>query len=383
MAGKVKKKWKPDGSIHLEESYWEDKIEPMSKLGIDSPGPLMYPDIDSKFKKLSKYKSYGSVRIAEGNPKSDVDWKIYRASFIPSSAEYNPNASLKGPSGGQFSTAFAKTALEWEIYRAKQLPGPQDYYPKESLKDHSFRFSEARPKSDVEWMMYRAESIPGPAEYNLQNSSNGHGASAKLLGRFERGNYQTTLPDAIQYLHNTVNEKGPNQCREKGSLGFQPDSMKKTAPSFHFGAKTRQDRYDYALMCDDEKEWRMYQRKMLAKKKRREMTKKLKDMGEHKRMFGFDPLDLNFSIQVRNSKLKRVTNESKAWHNRRVETERNDGNDGKGRESGRSKKQRKRKKFKMQKSAMRNLSRPKHVKSLPSLSYHAAMMRLMEQKYSR
>ena len=63
--------------------------------------------------------------------------------------------------------------------------------------------------------------------------------------------------------------------------------MKKTAPSFHFGAKTRQDRYDYALMCDDEKEWRMYQRKMLAKKKRREMTKKLKDMGEHKRMFGF------------------------------------------------------------------------------------------------
>ena len=65
MPGKVKKKWKPDGSIHLEESHWEDKIEPMSKLGIDSPGPLMYPDIDSKFKKLSKYKSYGSVRIAE------------------------------------------------------------------------------------------------------------------------------------------------------------------------------------------------------------------------------------------------------------------------------------------------------------------------------
>eukprot|EP00944_MAST-04C_sp_MAST-4C-sp1_P012187 g12187.t1 len=63
---------KPDGSIHLEESYWEDKIEPMSKLGIDSPGPLKYPDIDSNFKKLSKYKSYGSVRIAEGNPKSDV-----------------------------------------------------------------------------------------------------------------------------------------------------------------------------------------------------------------------------------------------------------------------------------------------------------------------
>ena len=53
MAGKVKKKWKPDGSIHLEESHWEDKIEPMSKLGIDSPGPLMYPDIDSKFTKLS------------------------------------------------------------------------------------------------------------------------------------------------------------------------------------------------------------------------------------------------------------------------------------------------------------------------------------------
>ena len=159
MPGKTSKSGSQMGRSTQEESYWEDKIEPMSKLGIDSPGPLKYPDIDSNFKKLSKYKSYGSVRIAEGNPKSDVDWKIYRASFIPSSADYNPNASLKGPSGGQFSTAFAKTALEWEIYRAKQLPGPQDYYPKESLKDHSFRFSEARPKSDVEWMMYRAETL--------------------------------------------------------------------------------------------------------------------------------------------------------------------------------------------------------------------------------
>ncbi len=140
------------------------------------------------------------------------------------------------------------------------MPGPQDYYPKESLKDISFRFSEAKPKNDVEWKIYRASGIPGPADYNLQNSGSTSGASAKLLGRFERGNYQTTLPDAIQYSHTTINAKGPNQCREKGSLGFQPDSMKKTAPSFHFGAKTRQDRYDYGLMCDDEKEWRLLQR---------------------------------------------------------------------------------------------------------------------------
>ena len=109
------------------------------------------------------------------------------------------------------------------------------------------------------------------------------------------------------------------------------------------------------------------------------MTKKLKDMGEHKRMFGFDPLDLDFSIQVRNSKLNRMADESKAWHNRRVETEGKDRGGVKGRESGRYKRRRKRKKFKMQKTAMHNLSMPKHVKSLPSLSYHAAMMRLMEQ----
>jgi hypothetical protein len=75
---KTREKWKPDGSIHLEESYWDNKIEPMSILGRDSPGPMQYPDINSNFKNLSKYKSYGSVKIAEGNPKSDVDWKIYR-----------------------------------------------------------------------------------------------------------------------------------------------------------------------------------------------------------------------------------------------------------------------------------------------------------------
>ena len=61
---------------------------------------------------------------------------------------------MKGPSGGQFSTAYAKTPLEWIEYRAKQLPGPQDYYPRESLKENSFRFSEAKPKSDVGIMIF-------------------------------------------------------------------------------------------------------------------------------------------------------------------------------------------------------------------------------------
>ena len=376
-------KWKPDGSIHLEESYWDNKIEPMSILGIDSPGPLLYADIDSKFKKLSKYKSYGSVKIAEGNPKSDVDWKIYRASFIPSSADYNPNDSLKGPSGGQFSTAYAKTPLEWIEYRAKQLPGPQDYYPRESLKENSFRFSEAKPKSDVEWKIYRAASIPGPADYNLQNSGYASGASAKLLGRFERGNYQTTLPDAIQYSHTTINSKGPTQCREKGSLGFQPDSMKKTAPSFHFGAKTRQDRYDYGLMCDDEKDWRLLQRKMLAKKKRKKMKKRLEQMGDNKRMFGFDPLDLNFSQSVLNHKLNRLENETKAWHNNGHSHKRQQKSSESSRNDKRSRKKLRRKQFKKQRSSMENLSKPKYCKSLPSLSYHAAMMRVIEQNRQR
>ena len=132
--------WRPDGTIKDNAPYWKDSLRPpLSIQGVDSPGPQRYCATDP-FHKLSHYKHYGSVKIAEGNPKSDVEWAIYRASSLPSAADYNPNTSdFDSTSGGQFSTAFVPSSLDWETYRASQIPGPGDYYPRTSKKNAGFK----------------------------------------------------------------------------------------------------------------------------------------------------------------------------------------------------------------------------------------------------
>jgi hypothetical protein len=340
----------------------------MSILGVDSPGPQRYT-ASEPFRKLSNYKSYGAVKIAEGNPKSDVDWKIYQAAALPSSADYNPNNSdFDCTSGGQFSTAFVPSSLDWVIHRSRQIPGPGDYYPKDRRKNVSFKISEARPKSDVEWRIYRASSIPGPGEYDL-NPSGFRPNGARLLGRVTRGNYQTTLPNAVGYVHNTINHKGPNQCREEGAMGRQSNSEKKTGASFFFGSRTRQDRYDYELMCDDEKDWRMKQRKKLARKKHKEVNRKLEELGERSRHFGWDPLAMDGkpSKDMRQSRSTPSIILSEQ-HKTLVGNRKKPSFIGK-----------KKFAYKTQNRQVNFLSRPRYVKRLPTLSQHAALMRIIEQ----
>ena len=347
----------------------------MTILGVDSPGPHRYEPMRS-FDNLSQFKSYGAVKIATGNPKSDVDWAVYRSSSIPSAAEYNPNDSYSGPSGGQFSTAFVPGTLDWVEYFSKQIPGPGDYYPKDQKRKVGFKISSANPKSDVEWSIYRAKQIPGPGAYDLQDKCRPNGA--RVLGRFVRGgNTQTTLPDAIQYSHSTVNPHGPNQCREEGSIGKQSNSEKKTMPGFYMGAKTRQDKNDYLLMCDDEKEWRMEQRKKLARKKRRALNAKLETLGPRNRHFGWDPLKFempkdSFS-SARSQSAPSITTDlsSKslsAMHSMMSTLSKRSTFDGK-----------KRKTYKHQTLATNRLSKPTSIKRLPTLTPHAALMRLIEE----
>ena len=76
-------------------------------------------------------------------------WACYRASQIPGPGKYGA-PKLPGPGGGQFSTANPKSNLDWIIYRAGLTPGPNLLLPT-TLCQNGGRISEARPKSDLEW----------------------------------------------------------------------------------------------------------------------------------------------------------------------------------------------------------------------------------------
>jgi hypothetical protein len=65
-----------------------------------TPGPGDYSPLRIPYK--------GTVRMAPGHSKSDVDWEILRASQLPGPGEYSPLPPAPAP-GGKFSTAFPKS----------------------------------------------------------------------------------------------------------------------------------------------------------------------------------------------------------------------------------------------------------------------------------
>jgi len=107
-------------------------------------------------------------RIATGKPKSDVDWKIYRAKQIPGPGEYDSPADKL--SGGRFSMSSPKSDVEWVMLRASKIPGPGEYESKVSLPSGG-RFSTAKPKTDIEWKMLRASQVSDVVCFSARHCS--------------------------------------------------------------------------------------------------------------------------------------------------------------------------------------------------------------------
>jgi len=95
-------------------------------------------------------------------------------------------AGLPIPKGGRFNMSNPKSKVEWDIYRAKQvrpsrkdftvgghrsrlvllqLPGPADYGAPALPTPGGGRFSTANPKSQLDWVRYFAKDMPSPADY--------------------------------------------------------------------------------------------------------------------------------------------------------------------------------------------------------------------------
>lgn len=91
----------------------------------DEPAPHDY-DVNAAMTYLHASESKKGGVMAGRGPKSDLDWAIYTASFIPSPSEYMLPTTL-AQNGGRFGNAITKSALELAINRVKNDPAPHDY----------------------------------------------------------------------------------------------------------------------------------------------------------------------------------------------------------------------------------------------------------------
>ena len=81
---------------------------------------------------------------------------------------------LQSTGGGgttKISDADPKSEIDWIIYRAKQTPGPNAYLPK-MIPGASFtpKMAEGNPKSELDWVIYRSKQTPGPSDYDVSLS---------------------------------------------------------------------------------------------------------------------------------------------------------------------------------------------------------------------
>ena len=182
-------------SNHPNKVVWGQRQRWLEASG-PSPGPCT---ATSSTKGLSTHKSQPSVVIGGGMAKNDVEWSIYRASFIPSAQDYMlADEWRRGVGGGRFSKSKPKEFLDWVKYYGSQLPAPGDYEVKSGTTVGG-RFGASKPKNDVEWMIYRASALPGPGEYESERSSMVvqnivQKKGAILQGKIVQGNSRTVIP---------------------------------------------------------------------------------------------------------------------------------------------------------------------------------------------
>ena len=320
-----------------------------------SPGPITAVPTQQAAKVLSNVPGVPSVVIGGAKPKNDVDWKIYRASFIPSPADYMIKDEWTGKNGGgRFSTAFPKEHLDWVKYYASQIPAPGDYKIKgKTIKGG--RIPKSCPKNDVEWKIYRASFIPGPGKYdNMSSTSMAHTGAverkgAVFQGKVVKGNSRTIVPSNFTMFKHTTAGPSSLSCRTDSSVGRQVSSYQKTAPAFSFGSRTPAASI-FGLPPP-------------AKPKKRKYRKKKKKKSE---MIGYNPFN---RPKVQQTELMLKATESISS----LSSSRSDGelhNATRRLKGGRTSKT-----YIQQYRKCHKLSRPKYVAKLPHLDYeHYAKM---------
>jgi hypothetical protein len=150
--------------------------------------------------------------ISAGDPKSDLDYALYRSASMPAPDHYGIGLKSFGKNvpAGSFSTAYPKTTFEQVIFDAKQTPGPGTYKMPYS-KIAGTRIGLGNPKSDVDWKIYKAKQEPGPADYMipyLPSTSLGRFSTDKRRNLFEEADNKD-FPSANDYYPREVSSSVP------------------------------------------------------------------------------------------------------------------------------------------------------------------------------
>jgi hypothetical protein len=176
-----------------------------------SPGPADY-DLNK-----SSLHAGGATKISDANPKSYLDWIIYRSKQTPGPSDYGA-PDLPRKEGVRFSNVDLPTEIDIIAKRASQTPGPADYdLNKSSLHvGGACKISDANPKSDLDWIIYRAKQTPGPSDYGAPDLPRKQGV------RFSNVN----LPTEIDII-----AKRASQTPGPGAYGI-PDLPRKQGVKF-------------------------------------------------------------------------------------------------------------------------------------------------------
>jgi len=143
-----------------------------------TPGPGAYHVSDGRSSAsgsrggAASYKG-GGGKFSEAVPKSDLDWKILEAARTPGPGSYKiPNLSEPPPFAGRIPFGMPSSYLDAPLRTAATIPGPGQYYKsEETLSPSGGKFNLSKPKSELDWQIFNAAQTPGPGAYETQGSA--------------------------------------------------------------------------------------------------------------------------------------------------------------------------------------------------------------------
>ena len=112
--------------------------------------------------------------FGKGNPKSDVEWKIYDAQSKPAPGQYTVQRQDSTPStGGKMLSKFdAVGSAQWESKKRGATPGPGHYDADLSERSNANggRFTHSNRWQEKEVFEQRSRELPGPSAYDAGNA---------------------------------------------------------------------------------------------------------------------------------------------------------------------------------------------------------------------
>jgi hypothetical protein len=188
-----------------------------------------------------RFPSLGGMEMAQ-NVRANID-------TVPASCEYGGLDKVQNrPLGGAFDTGERRSDVDIKVYNTKEVPGPGKYdVTKDAITrpvPHLGLFSSGNAPSEMDVVERRAKLTPGPTHaYRIPNefvsTKKSEEVAFKFPGKSIWSNHETSLQNSVSFHHETMNQKGPNQCRSDSSLHEQYLSGHKSAPAFSFGAASR------------------------------------------------------------------------------------------------------------------------------------------------